>query len=108
MPRRHATLSAMTPHPARAAIILNAALLVVLLVTLAVDWPLADRLTREDGAVEWLQAILFVVAGVFALRTVRDRWLAGASPVAEVLVAAMMAGLIIGEVDLDRLLFGRK
>jgi hypothetical protein len=98
----------MEGHPARAAIVLNAILLIALAVTVAIDGDLADRLTREDAAVEWLQAILFAVAGVFAVRTARDRWRAGASPVAEVLVAAMMAGLIIGEVDLDRLLFGRK
>ena len=98
----------MERHPARAAIVLNAILLIALAITAFIDWDLADRLTREDAAVEWAQAILYAVAGVFAVRTARDRWRAGASPVAEVLVAAMMAGLIIGEVDLDRLLFGRK
>jgi hypothetical protein len=98
----------MERHPTRAAIVLNAMLLIALAITLVVDWDLADRLTREDAAVEWLQAILFAVAGVFAVLTARDLWRAGASPVAEVLVAAMMAGLISGEVDLDRLLFGRK
>jgi hypothetical protein len=98
----------MERHPARAAIVLSAILLIVLAITMAVDWDLADRLTREDAAVEWLQAILFALAGVFAVRTAGGRWRAGASPVAEVLVAAMMTGLIIGEVDLDRLLFGRK
>jgi hypothetical protein len=98
----------MERHPTRAAIVLNAMLLIALAITLVVDWDLADRLTREDAAVEWLQAILFAVAGVFAVLTARNLWRAGASPVAEVLVAAMMAGLISGEVDLDRLLFGRK
>lgn len=98
----------MERHPARAAVVLNAILLIALAITASVDWDLADRLTREDAAVEWAQAILCAVAGVFAVRTARDRWRAGASPVAEVLVAAMMAGLITGEIDLDRLLFGRK
>jgi hypothetical protein len=98
----------MKRHPARAAIVLSAILLIALAITMVVDWDLADRLTREDAAVEWAQAFLFAVAGVFAVRAARDRGRAGASPVAEVLVAAMMAGLIIGEVDLDRLLSGRK
>jgi hypothetical protein len=98
----------MERHPARAAVVLNAILLIALAITVAVDWNLADRLTREDAAVEWLQAVLFAVAGIFAALAARRVWRAGASPIAEVLVAAMMAGLITGEVDLDRLLFGRK
>lgn len=98
----------MQSYPARVAIVLNAILLVALAIIVAVDRDLAGRLTREDGAVEWLQAVLFAVAGVLAVRTARERWRAGASPIYEVLVAAMMAGLVIGEVDLDRLLFGRK
>jgi hypothetical protein len=98
----------VTRHPARAAAFLNAIVLLVLTVLFAVDRDLADRLTREDAAVEWLQAVLYAAAGAFAVVSARCRWRAGVSPVAEVLVTAMMAGLIIGEVDLDRLLFGRK
>ena len=98
----------MTRHPVRAAVFANAIVLVVLTIGFAVDRDLADRLTREDAAVEWFQAVLFGAAGVFAVVSARCRWRAEASPVAEVLVAAMMAGLVIGEVDLDRLLFGRK
>ena len=95
-------------HPVGAAVLINAIVLLALTLTLAVDWDLADRLTREDAAVEWLQAGLFAAAGVLAVVSGRCRRRAGASPVAEVLVAAMMAGLIVGELDLDRLLFGRK
>lgn len=98
----------MSRHPVRAAVLLNGIVLLVLTITFAVDRDLADRLTREDAAIEWLQALLFAAAGVLAVLSARGRWRADASPVAEVLVAAMMAGLIIGEVDLDRLLFGRK
>jgi len=98
----------VTRHPVRAAAFLNAVVVLVLTILFAVDWDLADRFTREDAAVEWLQAVVFAAAGVFAVLSARCRWRAGVSPVAEVLVAAMMAGLIIGEVDLDRLLFGRK
>lgn len=98
----------MERHAGFIAFVFNVILLAVLAVTAIVDRDLADRLTREDAAVEWLQAVLFATAAVFALRTARARWRAGVSPVFEVLVAAMLAGLIIGEVDLDRLLAGRK
>ena len=98
----------MERHPARAAIVLNAILLIALAITVAVNWDLADWLTREDAALEWLQVFLFAMAGIFAVLAARSVWRAGASPIAEVLVAAMMAGLITGEVDLDRVLFGRK
>jgi len=98
----------VTRHPVRAAVLLNAIVLLVLAIFLAVDRDLADRLTREDAAVEWFQAALFAAAGVLAVASAGCRWRTGASPVAEVLVAAMMAGLIIGEFDFDRLLFGRK
>jgi len=90
------------------AIALSALVLIVLAAIVVVDRDLADRLTREDALVEWLQAGLFAVAAVFALRAAAARSRAGASPVFEVLVAAMLTGLIIGEVDLDRLIVGRK
>jgi hypothetical protein len=98
----------MERHSGVIATTLTALLLVVLAVILVMDWDLADRLTREDAVVEWLQAALFGVASVFAVRTARARWRTGVSPVFEVLIAAMMAGLIIGEVDLDRVVVGRK
>jgi hypothetical protein len=98
----------MERHAALVAGALTAVLLVGVAVTFVVDPELADRLTREDAAVEWLQAALFTLTGASALRAAWDRWDAGASPVFEILVASMMAGLIIGEVDLDRLVVGRK
>jgi len=98
----------VTRRAVRTAVVVNVIVLIVLAVVFVVDRDLADRLTREDAAVEWLQAALFAAAALFAVVSARCRWRADASPVAEVLVAAMMAGLIIGEVDLDRLLFGRK
>ena len=87
---------------------LSALALLTLGIVAAIDWDLADRLTREDAFIEWLQVIFFLLAGVFAVRAAHEQWRAGVSPVAEVLVAAMMAGLVIGEVDLDRLIVGRK
>jgi len=90
------------------ATILTALVLIVLAVILAIDRDLADRLTREDAVVEWLQAAMFAVAAAFAVRTAVARSRVGASPVFEVLIVAMLLGLIIGEVDLDRLIVGRK
>jgi len=90
------------------ATVLTALVLIVLVAIVLTDRDLADRLTREDAVVEWLQAALFALAAVFALRAAAARWRLGASPVFEVLVAAMLTGLIIGEVDLDRLIVGRK
>ena len=98
----------MDRHSALVATILSALVVIVLLVAVVIDRDLADRMTHEDGPVEWLQAALFALAAVFAVRTGLARSRAGASPVFEVLVTAMLAGLIIGEVDLDRVLAGRK
>jgi hypothetical protein len=98
----------MARHPARVAAILSALVVIIVVVVLAVDRDLADRVTHENGAVEWLQAALFAMAAFIAVRTAHHRWRAGASPVFEVLVTAMLAGLVIGEIDLDRLIFGRK
>lgn len=98
----------MERHAPVVATVLSAVLLIVLAVTFVVDRDLAARLTHEDGVVEWLQAAVFAVAGLLAVRTARARWRTGASPVFEILIAAMLAGLIIGEVDLDRILAGRK
>ena len=98
----------MERHAALVAFVLNAILLAVFAVIAVLDRDLADRLTRENGAVEWLQIVLFAIAAVCAVRAAIDRWRADASPVFEVLVAAMLVGLMMGEVDLDRVLAGRK
>ena len=98
----------MERHAGLVAFLLNAILLTVLAVLAVVDPELADRLTREDAAVEWLQAALFATVAAFTARTALEVRRAGASPVFEVLVTAMLLALIIGEVDLDRLLTGRK
>ena len=98
----------MERHSGVVATALTVLLLIVLFVILAIDPDLADRLTREDAVVEWVQAALFGVGAVLAVRTARARWRVGASPVFEVLIAATLAALVIGEVDLDRVVFGRK
>ncbi len=97
----------MERHPGRFAAILSGFVAMLVTVVLAVDRDLADRVTHENGPVEWLQAALFALAALIAVRTAHHLWRAGASPVFEVLVTAMLAGLVIGEIDLDRLIFGR-
>jgi hypothetical protein len=87
------------------AIVLAVALIVG---TVVLNPALADRLTREDDVVEWLQAALFAVAAGFALRSAVQQWQRGASPVFEVLLAAALCGLVVGELDLDRVVVGRK
>jgi hypothetical protein len=99
---------AVRQHPAMAATVLSLLLVVVLFGTLVVDPRVADRLTREDDLVEWLQTALFVLAAIFALRSAWQTWRYGASPVFEVLLAAALVALIVGEIDLDRIIVGRK
>ena len=81
---------------------------IILCAVLIVNPPLADRLTRENEAVEWLQVALFGVGAVLILRAAREVGGSGGSPVLEILMAAMLVGLIIGEVDLDHVVTGRK
>lgn len=67
---------------------------------------LADRLTVENGVVEWLQVLLnaaatFLVGRLFVRNAVDGR----VSP-RDVLIVAVLVALIIRELDLDRRLFG--
>ena len=80
----------------------------VLSLILFVNPPLAHWLTIEDGVVEWLQVILDAMAALlFARHLVRDGAHSPRSPF-DVLIVAALIGLIIGELDVDRWLFGRK
>ena len=94
--------------PQVAAAVLAILTAAIITATFLVDPPLADQLTRENEVVEWLQAALFALAAALALGSAWATYRAGASPVLEVLIAGMLAGLIIGEVDLDRVIVGRK
>jgi hypothetical protein len=95
-------------HPALAAAGVSVIIVILLGAMLVFDPALADRLTHEDGPVEWLQAALFALAAGLALRSAWSTSRSGASPVLEVLVAGMLAGLVIGEVDLDKVVLGHK
>jgi hypothetical protein len=89
-----------------AALVLGA--VATLSLILVVNPPLAHWLTIEDGVVEWLQVILDAAAvALIGRHLVRDGAEGRRSPL-DVLTVAMLIGLIIGELDVDRWLFGRK
>lgn len=70
------------------------------------DFASATALVVEDGPIEWLQVGLCAAAAVVnihaAVRSPRRR------SVLDLLVVAALLGIIIGEVDLDKHLFGVK
>lgn len=70
---------------------------------------LAGRLTAENGVVEWMQVLLEGgAAALFGRELVRNtRETRRVSPF-DLVVVASLIGLVIGEVDLDRILFGTK
>jgi hypothetical protein len=74
-----------------------------------VDPGLAGRLTVEHGFVEWTQVLLEGAAAVlFARHLVRGASRVGRVSPLDVVIVASLVGLIIGEVDLDRMIFGTK
>lgn len=70
---------------------------------------LGGRLTAENGVVEWMQVLLEGGAAVlFGRELVKNtRETRRVSPL-DFIVVACLIGLILGEVDLDRILFGTK
>jgi hypothetical protein len=74
-----------------------------------VDPALAGRLTVENGVVEWIQVLLEAAAAVlFARHLARDASRVGRVSPLDVVVVASLVGLVIGEIDLDRMIFGTK
>ena len=70
---------------------------------------LAARLTAENGVVEWAQVLLEGGAVMlFGRELVRDARETGRVSPLDLVVVASLIGLIIGEIDLDRTLFGTK
>jgi hypothetical protein len=82
--------------------------LALLLLVALRDWKLGGWLVIENGVVEWLQVILMGTAGVLAARQGLAARRRGEPFVFEVAVVAAMTMICIGEVDLDRVLFGVK
>jgi hypothetical protein len=82
---------------------------VIILVAIAVRSPvLAARLVVEGGLVEWMQIVLMGGAGALAARQGWQARQAGGPATLEVAIVTSMAMVCIGEVDLDRVLFGTK
>jgi hypothetical protein len=80
----------------------------VLSLILFVNPPVAHWLTIEDGVVEWMQVTLDAAAvALIGRHLLRDSAEGGRSPL-DVLTVAALIGLIIGELDVDRRLFGTK
>jgi hypothetical protein len=81
--------------------------LAVLALIAVISGPLAERLSVEDGAFEWLQVLLYggsaLLFARYLVRTADRR----VSPL-DVLAVAALVGLVIGEIDLDRRVFGTK
>jgi len=73
------------------------------------DPPLAARLTVENGVIEWLQVLLDAGAALlFARDLVRNARATGHVSPLDLAIVACLIGLIMGEIDLDRVLFGTK
>jgi multidrug efflux pump subunit AcrA (membrane-fusion protein) len=72
------------------------------------DPALSARLVAEGRFVESLQVVLAIGAGVLAFRQGRAARRAGRPATLEVGIVAAMAMICIGEVDVDRMLFGTK
>jgi hypothetical protein len=82
---------------------------VVLSVIAVVDPALADRVTAENGVVEWLQMLLDAAAAVlFGRHLICNASRTGRVSPLDVVIVASLIGLVIGEVDLDRIIFGTK
>src|SRR5687768_519254 len=95
--------------PVRLMSALACALVTVFLVALLRwDPALATHLVREDGPVEWTQAALLVAALMMAVACGLALARLERPVAADVIIAALMAGLVIGEMDLDKRLFGMK
>jgi hypothetical protein len=74
-----------------------------------VDPRLADRFTAEPGVVEWLQVLLDVAAALlFGRHLFGNASSSGRLSPLDVVIVASLIGLVIGEVDLDRRVFGTK
>ncbi len=73
-----------------------------------VDPGLADWLTVENGVVEWVQVLLEAPAALLIGRHLVQNAADGRFSPLDVLTVAALIGLIIGEIDLDRRLFGTK
>jgi len=103
----------MSPRPrrlgCRAVAFLASLAAVALLAFLSFrDVKLGESLMRENGVVEWLQVVFMAAAGVLAACQAVAARRRGEPIALEVAIVAAMTMICIGEIDLDRLLFGAK
>lgn len=96
------------PCDAVAAVLALTAVAVMSVIAL-VEPAVADRLTLENGVVEWPQVILDAGAALlFGRDLVRNAWSTGRLSPLDLAIVSCLIGLILGEVDLDKVLFGTK
>ena len=68
----------------------------------------AETLIAENGIVEWVQVTLLAAATLLAVRQGVATAAAGGSAAFDIAIVAGLAMVVIGEIDLDRALFGMK
>lgn len=90
------------------AVILSVAAVAVLLAIAIRDPAMGKQLVSEDNVVEWLQVVLAGTAGALALLDARAARRAGQPFALDVAIIGAMVIICIGEVDLDRMIFGTK
>jgi hypothetical protein len=84
-------------------------LALLLLSAIAVSSPrLAESLMAEGAVVEWLQVVMMGAAGALAARHGGAAMRAGEPAALEVAIVTTMVLIIVGELDLDRVLAGTK
>lgn len=102
------SLSSRRPDCRAVAAVLGVGVILALVAVSLVHPDLGARLVDEGGAVETLQVTLAAAAGTLAFRQGRAARRAGRPATLEVAIVASMAALCIGEIDLDRVIFGTK
>jgi hypothetical protein len=80
----------------------------VLVFLLVLQRPIAARAVAENQGVEWLQALACAVAALVNVRVAWLKWRGGRDAALDIMLAAMLVGLVIGEVDLDKRMLGTK
>ena len=82
---------------------------IALLVILAfVDPDVTRRLVDDEGPVEWLQVAFLLLAAALGAMWVGRRARAGQPIAFEVVIVTLLLALALGELELDRWLFGTK